>query len=89
MKTIGRYTFPETTIEAESWEPVVRRVALHRNVLVVARTRIEGQWAAYCKPVLGINHDNEMGGVLYDGAKVLETLARVMFPDFDGIPYAR
>ena len=88
MKTIAGYTFPETAEEATDWEPTVRRFALNRDVLVVARTRIEGKWAAYCKAVPGRNHDYEMDGVLYDGSKVPERVARVLFPDFNDIKYA-
>ena len=89
MKTIGRATFPETPEEAKDWEAEVRYVALEPTVLVVARTRIEGKWAAYCKSVHGKNHDDEKWEVLIDGSKLVESIARAIFPEFKDVPYAR
>ena len=89
MKTLSDIEFPETPEEAKEWSHTVRRVALHMNVLVVAHTRIEGAWCAYCRPVPGYNHDQEWEGVLNDGTKLSENYARALFPDFAGIPYAR
>ena len=80
--------FPSTPEEAKVWEPIVRRVALHRNILVVARTRIEGAWACYIGPVPGQNHDNEMAEVFDHGNKLPEPMARYLFPSFKDIPYA-
>lgn len=89
MKKIGEYEFPETEAECKYWVPIVRCVALHRDVLCVARTRVEGKWGAYCGAVPGKNHDDEEGEVLRSGGKMLETVARVLFPCFNGVPYAR
>ena len=81
--------FPTTPEEARAWKPIVRRVALHRQVLAVARTRIEGAWAAYIAPVPGMNHDDEEDEVLRHGSKLLEDVAIALFPIFQDIPYAR
>ena len=91
MKTLGRFEFPEqgNRDECDTWKPFVTRTALHSTVLIVAKTRIEGTWRAYCGSVPGQNHDNEMEPVLRNGDRVPEKIARVMFPCFDGVPYAR
>ena len=90
MRTLGHYQFPEVgnKEEGEQWTAAIHRVALSRFVLCVARTRIEGAWAAYVKDVLGENHDAEEDGVLRIGTKLQERVARVLFPMFEGIPYA-
>ena len=80
--------FPVTPSECDNWKPVIFRSALHYKVLCVATTRIEGAWAAYCAPVPGSNHDNEMDEVLRQGSKLYEPVARALFPRFDGVPYA-
>jgi len=59
------------------------------KVLCVAQTRIEGAWSAYCDAVEGMNHDFEAEKVLAYGAKLPEIVARAIFPEFDGVPYAR
>ncbi len=91
MKTIGKFQFPDSP--NDDWKPVIRYRALHRCVLVVARTRIEGAWKAYCKNVPGESHEREAfdedNGPLSDGDNVGEKVARVLFPEFDGIPYAK
>lgn len=89
MKSINGFEFPASPADTEKWKPTVVRIALHRNVLVVAHTRIEGAWAAYCGPVLGNNHEEEYHNVLREGDKISENLARVMFPIFEGLPYAQ
>ena len=93
MKTLGEneIEFPDqdSREESDNWSPVVRRVALARQVLAVAQTRIEGKWGAYCDAVPGKNHDDEEALVLQRGCKLHEPFARAMFPCFDGIPYAR
>ena len=73
---------------AQDWKPTVRLHALARRVLVVARTRIEGTWCAYCDAVPGDSHGVELNAVLADGDKLMEKTARVLFPEFDDIPYA-
>jgi len=90
MKTIGKYQFPEqgNQIECAAWKPEIRRTALARNVLAVAKTRIEGAWSAYCLAVPGQNHDDEYMEVLLSGDKMREIVARVLFPQFDGVPYS-
>ena len=88
MKDIDGYLFPENPGEAREWRPVVRRVALSSHVLAVARTRIEGAWAAYIDAVPGLNFDYEMDEVLLTGQKLSEATARHFFPMFPNIPYA-
>lgn len=80
--------FPTTPDQAKAWQPTTARIALHRRVLVHARTRIEGAWAAYCFPVPGVNHDHEECLWELDGSKLPESVARSLFPRFDDIPYA-
>ncbi len=70
------------------WAPTVRRHALSSRVLAVARTRIEGTWAAYCDAVPGHDHDREQGAVLSNGDKLPEEVARVLFPGFEDLPYS-
>ena len=91
MKYLGEngIPFPESVEEAAKWEPTCDYCALARMVLVVAKTRVEGVWSAYCDTVPGQNHDNEYIEVLRTGDKIPEQIARVIFPRFDGIPYAR
>jgi len=90
MKLLGKHEipFPETPEEAMEWKPDVTHVALHQRVLVVANTRIEGAWCAYCSDVPGNSHYHERYEVLQYGDKVPEKLARTMFPIFEGVPYA-
>jgi hypothetical protein len=94
MKTIadclgGQFEFPETKEEAAEWEPMFVRRALHPYILCVAKTRIEGKWAAYILPVAGMNHDEEWLLWTMDGEKLPEDVARVLFPLFGEVPYAR
>lgn len=72
-----------------AWTPTIRIYALANRVLVVAKTRFEGTWAAYCDAVPGINHKIESDAVLQDGDKLLEDVARKLFPVFEELPYAR
>ena len=91
MKKIGKFEhqFPETKEECEEWKPYIGRHALSCRVLAVATTRIEGMWAAYCCDVPGINHDNEEDKVLQHGDKLQERVARALFAEFEGVPYAK
>lgn len=89
MKAIGNFEFPETPEEAETWEKTFRRRALHSRILVVACTRIEGMWSAYIAPVAGENHDLEWEGVWRNGNKLGQEVAQALFPQFEGVPYAR
>lgn len=80
--------FPKSSEEARAWKPWTDYRALHSQVLVVATTRVEGMWAAYCRSVPGMNHVNESAEVLRTGDKVDEQVARALFPQFEGVPYA-
>ena len=87
MKILSGFEFPETN--DETWEPTFRRHPLHRQVLVVAKTRAEGTWKAYCFPVPGINHNDEMYLWEKEGSQLPEAIARSLFSEFEGLPYAR
>ena len=71
------------------WKPEIHITALHHNVLVVATTRAEGAWCAYCGVVAGKNHDNEWQEVLDHGGKLSKKVAQAIFPGFAHLPYAR
>lgn len=58
------------------------------RVLVVAKTRVECSWAAYIDAVPGMNHAMEADAVLNHGDKLDERIARAVFPEFEGVPYA-
>lgn len=96
MRTLGtcHVTFPSRPTdpdwqagESDDWKPTVRLRALASRVLVVAQTRIEGTWSAYCGPVPGIDHRREWQEVLNSGDKLREVVARAIFPEFEGVPY--
>ena len=89
MRKIGKVNFPENHEDYKEWKPLILRSALASTVLVVAKTRVEGAWSAYCLDVPGKNHDCEVERVLQEGDKVSERIARVMFPYFIDIPYAK
>lgn len=89
MKTVGNMQFPENMHEAVVWQPYERRVALDRQVLVLARSRQEGAWKAYCGAVLGMDHDMEVDKVRREGTQLPEIVARALFPEFEGVPYAK
>ena len=59
--------------------------ALASKVLVVAVRREIG-WCAYCDAVPGINHSRECEVVMHHGDKLLENVARAIFPHID-LPY--
>lgn len=88
LSDIGGYTFPKTTAQARDWKPYVTWRALSRRVLVVARTRVEGKWSAYCDAVPGICHEDETAEVLRTGTKLSESVARAMFTQLKDVPYA-
>src|SRR5690242_3935776 len=69
-----RSHFPKSSKEAQSFEPLIHHRALSSRVLVVARTRVECAWAAYCDAVDGIDHRLEREGVLDYGSKLDESL---------------
>ncbi|KKL26843.1 hypothetical protein LCGC14_2391190 [marine sediment metagenome] len=72
-----------------TWKPTVRIFPLANRVLAVAATRVEGTWAAYCDAVPGDKHTAEANAVLANGDKLMEEVARVLFPMFKDLPYAR
>jgi len=82
-------SFPENSDESKGWEPKIQIRALASTVLVVATTRIEGTWKAYCDSVPGRSHKHEYQAVLDHGNAVPERVAVAMFPQFASIPYAR
>jgi hypothetical protein len=88
MKRIGQFDFPENAEEAKQWQRYTRHIALARDVLVVATTRVEGTWKAYCGSVPGMDHDNEWQKVLRQGSQLPELWASAMFVQFKGVPYA-
>ncbi len=73
----------------DDWEPVIRWKPLASRVLIVAKTRAEGAWKAYIDAVPGIRHRDEVDEVLDYGDEASETIARIMFPEFEDLPYAR
>uniref|UniRef100_A0A6M3L426 Uncharacterized protein n=1 Tax=viral metagenome TaxID=1070528 RepID=A0A6M3L426_9ZZZZ len=83
---VNRILFPDSP--EDDWHPITRNHALARRVLAVAKTRIEGKWAAYIDAVPGQNHDREGIRVLESGDKLPERIARLLFSEFEGIPYA-
>jgi hypothetical protein len=91
MRTIGEWghEFPDTPAEGAAWQPTFQKKALHRQVLVVAKTRIEGAWNAYIFPVEGKSHEAEWPAWETEGVKLQEDTARTLFGYFgDGLPYA-
>ena len=74
--------------ELRDWTSTIRVHSLASKVLVVAETRIEGTWAAYCDAVPGMFHDKEYDAVLRRGDKLMEEIARIIFPVFADLPYA-
>ena len=84
-----RSHFPKSTDEVQAWRCVVERRALASRVLAVAVTRIEGTWLAYIDAVAGRDHDAEEGGVLEQGMRLPEDVARLLFPGFVDVPYSR
>ncbi len=83
-----RSHFPKSPKEAQEFAPWIDRVALSCNVLVVANTRVECAWCAYCSAVRGYDHGLEQQAVLDHGDKLPERIARAIFPRFESIPYA-
>jgi len=65
---------------------VIAYRALAEKVLVVAVRRQIG-WCAYCDAVAGENHEQEFQAIVYDGCKLLENVARAIFPQFSNITY--
>ncbi len=76
------------TADYRDFEPKIRWKPLAERVLVVAKTRIEGAWKAYIDAVPGELHTAEIQEVLDDGDELREDIARILFPEFDDLPYA-
>lgn len=74
--------------DIDCFKPKIRYIALDSKVLVIARTRIEGTWAAYIGAVDGIRHEEEWEKVAACGTKISKDLAKLLFPDFADISYA-
>lgn len=67
----------------------MKKIAIHRNVLVVASLRTEGTWKAYVVPVPGKNHVKEAAELWQsEGSQLPEHQARPFFPDLSELPYA-
>ena len=88
MTKLGNFEFPQSPEEANEWEPTTRYRVLSSRVLVVARTRIEGAWTAFCDAVPGYDHSEEWDAVARHGATLDERVALAIFPAFKGVPYA-
>ena len=73
---------------SDEFKPQFYRHMLHRNVMVLAKTRIEGTWKAYCFPVPGKNHDAEEHLWETEGSQLSEKVARTMFGFLEDVPYA-
>ena len=65
------------------------RHMLHRQVMVIAKIRVEGTWKAYCFPVPGQNHDDEEYLWETEGVQLNELEARAMFGFLENVPYSR
>ena len=87
MKTINHINIPETTEENSSLKILSYRM-LHRNVMAVAKTRIEGAWKCYIFPVPGLDHEEEVRLWKPEGSQTTEAVARALFPRYADIPYA-
>ncbi len=84
-----RSHFPKNQDEARDFVRHTPYRPLASKVLVVASTRVECAWCAYCDAVPGRSHEQEIQAVLHHGSKLSEKFARVLFPQFDEVPYAR
>ena len=67
----------------------VYRHMLHRQVMVIAKIRVEKTWKAYCFPVPGQNHDAEEYLWETEGVQLNEREARAMFGFLENVPYSR
>jgi hypothetical protein len=94
MKILGKseFKFPENSEEKEDWSVngyYFRYGALASpRVMAYAHTRVEGAWCAYIDAVPGQNHDHEWQEVMRYGGKLPESIALLIFPEFEGLPYA-
>lgn len=77
------------TMSESPYKPGMQfRHMLHRQVMVLARIRVEGAWKAYCFPVPGKNHDEEEHLWQDEGSQLPEPVAREMFGFLEDLPYA-
>jgi hypothetical protein len=85
------WTSAEVDNSQAPFVPLVRWRALSRQVLAVARTRVEGKWSAYCDAVRGEDHDAEAEDMVRRGqaSKLPHDVAIVLFPEFREVPYAK
>lgn len=80
--------FPKTSDECRGWKPLIFHAVLDTNVLAVAKTRVEGAWAAYIGAMLPGDEEYDTQRVLDYGTKLDQKVACAIFPQFDDIPYA-
>ena len=73
--------------EGQKWSPTIARYSLSPNVMVVARTRIEGTWAAYVAAVPGQSLEEDESLTLDNGSKLPEKIARAIFEHFEEMKY--
>ena len=72
-----------------NFEPKMYCHAIHRQVLVVARTRVEGTWKAYVFPVPGNSHEAEKHLWREHGSQLEESTARTLFGFLEDVPYSK
>ncbi len=82
-------SFPRSQEEVAGWAPHITFRAISTKVIVVATTRVECAWTAYCDAVPGKSHRREFQRVLSHGSKLDEQTARALFPQFAAVEYAR
>ena len=90
--------FPADLETARKWKPIILRRHLGPTVLCAARTRLRSTWAAYIKGMpenaeeqdeaFVTDEQRELADVLATGTKLSEPIARAVFPEFKGVPYA-
>jgi len=77
-------------VKPQAWKAEVKVVYLQNEaVMVVARTRIEGSWAAFVDAAPRVSFTFDTEHVLDHGTKMTEGVARGLFPEFHDRPYAR
>lgn len=88
MRTVGGMEFPTCREDFERWRAEIHYRVLARDMLLIARTRVEGRWRCYAVTVAGQNHDIEASTAWQRGTAVTEAIARAAFPRFAHLPYA-
>ena len=77
------------TMNTETTHPgTIGYVAIHHQVLIIARARHDQTWKAYVTPVPGKHHDEELDRWREHGSQMMEDKARPFFPHLKDIPYA-